>query len=46
MSTVGYIRVSTEQQVSGGVSLDAQQTKLEAYALATNLELVRVEVDG
>lgn len=42
---VGYIRVSTEQQADGGVSLAAQRAKLEAYALALDLELVAVHVD-
>lgn len=42
---VGYIRVSTEQQADGGVSLAAQRSKLEAYALALDLELVAVHVD-
>jgi DNA invertase Pin-like site-specific DNA recombinase len=43
---VGYIRVSTEQQADGGVSLEAQRAKLAAYALACDLELVAVEVDA
>ena len=41
-SVVGYIRVSTEQQAGEGVSLDAQRARLEAYALAVELELVAV----
>ena len=44
--TIGYIRVSTEQQASGGVSLAAQQAKLEAYALAVDLDLLAIEVDA
>lgn len=32
MVAIGYIRVSTEAQVEDGVSLDAQQAKLEAWA--------------
>lgn len=43
---VGYIRVSTEQQADGGVSLDAQRQKLSAYALAMDLELVAVVEDA
>lgn len=43
---VGYIRVSTEGQADGGVSLDAQRSKLEAYAFACDLDLVIVEVDA
>jgi DNA invertase Pin-like site-specific DNA recombinase len=43
---VGYVRVSTEQQADGGVSLEAQRAKLEAYALAMDLELVGIEEDA
>ena len=43
---VGYVRVSTEQQADGGVSLDAQRAKLEAYAVAMDLELVAIEEDA
>ena len=40
---VGYIRVSTEGQAEGGISLEAQRAKLIAYAVAMDLELVVVE---
>jgi DNA invertase Pin-like site-specific DNA recombinase len=43
---VGYIRVSTEGQAEAGVSLEAQRAKLEAYAVACDLDLVTVEVDA
>lgn len=43
---VGYIRVSTEGQADGGVSLEAQRAKLAAYAVAMDLELVAIEVDA
>ena len=43
---VGYVRVSTEGQAEDGVSLSAQRAKLEAYAVAMDLELVTVEVDA
>ncbi len=43
---VGYIRVSTTQQADEGVSLDAQRARLEAYAIAMNLEIVAIEVDA
>lgn len=43
---IGYIRVSTEAQADGGVSLDAQRAKLEAYAVALDLELVTIVVDA
>lgn len=42
----GYVRVSTEQQAGEGVSLDAQRTKLQAYAVAMDLELVAVFEDA
>lgn len=41
-AVAGYVRVSTDQQADEGVSLDAQRTKLEAYALALDLELVEI----
>jgi DNA invertase Pin-like site-specific DNA recombinase len=38
----GYVRVSTEEQVREGVSLDAQEAKIRAYATAKDLDLVEV----
>ena len=43
---VGYFRVSTDKQVDHGVSLEAQRTKLEAYAALYDIELVAVIVDA
>jgi DNA invertase Pin-like site-specific DNA recombinase len=46
MQVCGYVRVSTEEQARDGVSLAAQQAKLEAYALVkdwTVLRLIRDE---
>ena len=43
---VGYIRVSTEGQADGGVSMDAQRAKLTAYCTALDLVLVAVEADA
>lgn len=43
---VGYIRVSSTIQAEEGVSLDAQRTRLEAYAVAMGLDLVSIEVDA
>ena len=43
---VGYVGVSTSGQAAEGVSLEAQRTKLEAYAVAMDLELVSIEVDA
>lgn len=45
-SVAGYVRVSTEQQAGEGVSLDAQRTKLHAYAVAMDLDLVAVFEDA
>ncbi len=42
---IGYIRVSTSMQAEEGVSLQAQTARLQAYAVAMNLELVRIETD-
>lgn len=43
---IGYIRVSTEEQSTTGVSLDAQKAKLEAYAALYDIELIGIEVDA
>lgn len=43
---VAYVRVSTEQQAEHGVSLEAQQEKLKAYAALYELDLVDVVVDA
>lgn len=43
---VGYVRVSTEHQADGGVSLAAQRAKLEAYAVAMDLDLVGIIEDA
>jgi DNA invertase Pin-like site-specific DNA recombinase len=43
---MGYIRVSTEGQADDGISLAAQRAKLEAYALAMDLDLVAVHQDA
>lgn len=37
---IGYVRVSTEEQVLHGVSLDAQEERVRAYCTAAGLELV------
>jgi hypothetical protein len=43
---VAYVRVSTDKQVEHGLSLEAQQAKLMAYAALYELNLVAVEVDA
>lgn len=44
--TVAYLRVSSEKQVDLGVSLDAQQQKVIAYANLYDLDLVEIIVDA
>ena len=39
---VGYVRVSTAEQASEGVSLDAQEERLQAYATANNIHVVYI----
>ncbi|WP_254903539.1 recombinase family protein, partial [Picosynechococcus sp. PCC 7002] len=46
MKDIGYIRVSTEEQATQGVSLDAQKAKLEAYAGLYDIELVDIVIDA
>lgn len=43
---IGYVRVSTEHQADGGISLDAQRAKLTAYAVAMDLDLVAIIEDA
>ena len=43
---IGYVRVSTEQQAQEGVSLEAQQAKIESWCKANGYELVQVFVDA
>jgi DNA invertase Pin-like site-specific DNA recombinase len=44
-TAVAYIRVSTEEQVSEGVSLEAQEATLRAYCTMRNMELVDLVAD-
>src|SRR5437762_9459450 len=44
-TAVGYVRVSREEQVREGVSLDAQRARIAAYAEAKGLELVEMLAD-
>ncbi len=37
--TVGYVRVSTDEQAENGVSLGAQEARIAAYALAIGFEV-------
>ncbi len=42
MQAIAYIRVSTDEQVKGGVSLIAQEERLRAYCTMTGLPLAAV----
>ena len=46
MKVVGYIRVSTEEQVTSGQSLDSQRAKAIAYAGLYDLELIEIIEDA
>lgn len=39
---IGYVRVSTQEQATEGVSLDAQESRIRAYCTMTGLELVQI----
>ena len=43
---IGYVRVSTEEQATEGVSIEAQVEKVRAYATVRSLELVDILVDA
>jgi len=43
---IGYVRVSTEEQATSGVSLAAQADKIRAYAALYDLDLVEVIEDA
>lgn len=42
MQAIAYIRVSTDEQVKGGVSLAAQEERIRAYVAMTGLSLISV----
>ena len=43
---VGYIRVSTAEQATRGLSLDAQEAEIRTYAKAHGIELFNIYVDA
>ncbi len=45
MKTLGYIRVSTEEQAKHGISLDMQRSKIVAYADLEDMDLVEIVAD-
>jgi len=46
MNVIAYCRVSTAEQSDSGVSLDAQQAKMAAYADLYNLTIVETIIDA
>ncbi len=46
MRAILYCRVSTNEQAEHGVSLAAQESKLRAYCVALDIEVMRVDVDS
>jgi DNA invertase Pin-like site-specific DNA recombinase len=46
MDVIAYCRVSTAEQSDSGVSLDAQQAKMQAYADLYNLTIVETIIDA
>lgn len=46
MKVIGYVRVSTEEQATQGVSLAAQEAKLRQYRELFGHDLVEVVNDG
>ena len=45
-TAIGYIRVSTEKQANEGVSLEAQEARINAWCVANGYELAGVYVDA
>src|SRR3982074_1566923 len=43
---LGYVRVSTEEQVSKGHGLEAQERAIRSFAESQGFELIGIEKDG
>src|SRR6202051_1949865 len=46
MTTVGYVRVSTDKQAERGISLEAQAEKIRAMALVQGAELGEIIIES
>jgi site-specific DNA recombinase len=46
MKAIGIVRVSTEEQADDGVSVEAQTSKIKAYARLYDIEIVDIVVDA
>jgi DNA invertase Pin-like site-specific DNA recombinase len=44
-TAIGYVRVSTQEQASEGVSLDAQRDRLTAYCKMNGIRLIDIKAD-
>src|SRR5262245_21214419 len=44
-TAVGYVRVSTQEQATDGVSLDAQRDRLRAYCKMHSIKLIDIKAD-
>ncbi len=44
-TAIGYVRVSTQEQVTEGVSLDAQRDRLRAYCNFNGIKLIDIKAD-
>ncbi len=44
-TAIGYVRVSTQEQATEGVSLDAQRDKLQSYCRSNAIRLVDIAAD-
>ena len=44
-TAIGYVRVSTEEQATEGVSLDVQRDKLRAYCRLNGIRLIDIKAD-
>ena len=45
MKAVGYVRVSTQEQAKGGISLDMQRAKVSSYAALEEMDLIETVAD-
>lgn len=46
MQTIGYVRVSTSRQATGGVSVETQRERIAVWSVANGYELGEVYVDA
>jgi site-specific DNA recombinase len=46
MKTIGYVRVSTDEQAREGISLESQKAKIATYCELNDLELVEIIEDA